>query len=857
MKNRNFIFLVIFLGLLLSKIGFSQCDYIPIPANPQNQVICQNNEIPSLTVDEPAVGFRINWYDEMTDGTILSEGFNFYISNETTPGVYTYYAETEEIATTCKSDRIPVSLTINANPQITIIPDSYFCCSGGEISFEFSSTSNLVYYNWFFDGAALNTSSVANPQNILYPVSGTYDVNLVAEDDNTCQGTNTIQVFVSETFAGINSLNGPICYNSPAFNLSAQIPGGVWQGTGITDSINGTFDPSVAGIGMQLVFYQITNGSECSILNDFVFTVYDANVSPVITDVSHLYADDEPVTLHANIQGGTWSGTGITDASAGIFDPSVAGIGLHTITYYVEFGDCSGTAQTVINVTGVNVFGYLYNDTNANCIFDEGEAVPDRLIYANPGSFYAYTDENGYYKFFLDEGTYTIHAVPLQFYNISCPESGFQNITIENIEDTLQNINIGLYPTYFCPFLNTSVALAGIRPCFNSNIVVQYSNTGTLTAENAYIDVQLSSVMTYVSSTLPYSSVSGNVYRFELNNIDPFESGDFVITVYVDCNLGLIGQTSCVTATIFPNTPCGTDFGDWDHSDIAVTGDCVENLNACFTITNNAGLGVGDMENAQDYRIFANDTLVFTGTFQLSGGASTEICWATNGSAIRLEADQHPEHPDSDYSVHTIEACRDNNGTSYGYITTNTYDDEGHFIDTYCREITSSYDPNAKEVYPSGITENNYIGDDITLTYQINFQNTGTDTAFTVVIVDTVSNLHNMMTFERGVSSHPCELEIYDPGILVWTFNNILLPDSTTNEVESHGFVTYTIKPIEMDQADYGTQIFNNAAIFFDYNPPVITNTTRLTYWKLPILLNGIKPDFSKPCHKHVLSKSL
>jgi hypothetical protein len=51
-----------------------------------------------------------------------------------------------------------------------------------------------------------------------------------------------------------------------------------------------------------------------------------------------------------------------------------------------------------------------------------------------------------------------------------------------------------------------------------------------------------------------------------------------------------------------------------------------------------------------------------------------------------------------------------------------------------------------------------------------------------------------------------------------------MLPDSTTNEEESHGFITYTIN--QSDMHPNGTTITNSAAIYFDSNDPIITNTT-------------------------------
>jgi hypothetical protein len=56
-------------------------------------------------------------------------------------------------------------------------------------------------------------------------------------------------------------------------------------------------------------------------------------------------------------------------------------------------------------------------------------------------------------------------------------------------------------------------------------------------------------------------------------------------------------------------------------------------------------------------------------------------------------------------------------------------------------------------------------------------------------------------------------------------FDNILLPDSNTNQVLSHGFVHYRIKPKTNLNAGY--KILNKAAIYFDFNEPVITNTAK------------------------------
>lgn len=111
------------------------------------------------------------------------------------------------------------------------------------------------------------------------------------------------------------------------------------------------------------------------------------------------------------------------------------------------------------------------------------------------------------------------------------------------------------------------------------------------------------------------------------------------------------------------------------------------------------------------------------------------------------------------------------------------------------------------------------------LEYTIRFQNTGNDTAFTVVLRDTLDANLDWNTFAPFSSSHPYEFVLDQrTGVLIFTFRDINLPDSTTNEVASHGFVSYTISS-RAGLAE-NTLVSNRAGIYFDSNPPIITNTT-------------------------------
>ena len=137
--------------------------------------------------------------------------------------------------------------------------------------------------------------------------------------------------------------------------------------------------------------------------------------------------------------------------------------------------------------------------------------------------------------------------------------------------------------------------------------------------------------------------------------------------------------------------------------------------------------------------------------------------------------------------------------------------------------ITGSYDPNAKEVSPEGTgPSGNILQTDTVLTYNIHFQNAGTASAQTVVVRDTLSPYLNPASVEDGPSSHAHTFSLSGNGILKWTFNNIMLPDSGSNFAGSNGYLTYRIhlKP----NLSIGTIITNKGDIYFDYNPPITTN---------------------------------
>ncbi len=161
-------------------------------------------------------------------------------------------------------------------------------------------------------------------------------------------------------------------------------------------------------------------------------------------------------------------------------------------------------------------------------------------------------------------------------------------------------------------------------------------------------------------------------------------------------------------------------------------------------------------------------------------------------------------------------------------ISTDTTPVNNHIV--FNGIFQGSYDPNDKSVN-NGILEPADLNNN--LKYTIRFQNTGTDTAFTVMIRDTLSDNLDRSTFRILGASHNYSFIVRDHSLLEVFFQNILLPDSFTNEPKSHGFVQYSVKP--KATLAVGEEINNTAYIYFDFNVPIVTNTTNTRIVKTSI----------------------
>jgi hypothetical protein len=214
-------------------------------------------------------------------------------------------------------------------------------------------------------------------------------------------------------------------------------------------------------------------------------------------------------------------------------------------------------------------------------------------------------------------------------------------------------------------------------------------------------------------------------------------------------------------------------------------------------------------------------TTVLSGAVQYVSAAPGALTPSVSGNILTYTiADLDSLHPGSlDVILTTDSAATVGSSVCITTAISSATPDINSYDDTLsqCFTIVSSFDPNYKEAYPVDTFQSGW------LTYTVHFQNTGTDTAFKVVVADTLSANVNAATFRYLASSSPAQIKL-SGNICEFTFLHINLPDSAQNPAGSQGWIQYQVKALT--NLTLGSEVKNTAYIYFDNNPAVVTNTT-------------------------------
>lgn len=471
------------------------------------------------------------------------------------------------------------------------------------------------------------------------------------------------------------------------------------------------------------------------------------------------------------------------------------------------------------------ITGKVYPDFNSNCSLDSPSeySIANRIIYNSVEKSYTISNDNNYilYNYGSDSAILKVINVDSPLY-VACAKDSIKVKFNGLVFKDTSGIDFPIRSTKSGSCLTiTSHSNSLLRQGRWSTYTLCYQNNAFDTAKNAYIEVKLDlGDIDSISSPLGYTQ-TGNKLIFQLGNIPPFKTGCITYLVKIKINKK-IGSKHCHKSRIFPDCNTKKHHPDEDSSDIECSIQCLPNDTVELTLTNIGSKNQKDwglIKSYEDVIIFAADT------FKLNVGSSQVFKYKLDTNKVfTAEIFNNNFHPIFPILIRQDDLCANKQAIISNNPALNfSRHDEAKEYEEACDIIRGSYDPNIKSVQPIGMFTEHYTATGIELKYRIDFQNTGSDTAFRVVLIDTLSSLLDISTFVSGVSSHSYSVEFGQNRALKFIFDPIALIDSGTNEPASHGFVTFKIKHIA--GITLKSKIENKADIYFDYNTPVRTNT--------------------------------
>lgn len=450
------------------------------------------------------------------------------------------------------------------------------------------------------------------------------------------------------------------------------------------------------------------------------------------------------------------------------------------------------------------------------------------LVKIQPGTQqpdYVTTDVDGSFSYRAIPGVnYIVSAEPLnQTWGPLAPFNYVQSFSLPN--DTAANLDFLYNQAVNCPLLTVDISAPLIRNNDTTIYGIVYCNQGTVPAQNAYIEVTFDSSISLINSSLPFTLLPGNAFRFDVGTI-PVGACDYLRIQVLFDNASYDSQTHCAEAHIYPDSICTPANPGWDGSELEAEAECINNDSVRFKISN---VGQGAMGLPGGVIIVEDDIMKMNTTLQLGSGSVQFYDFDADGSIWYLKLTHiSPYSSFSEIGVF-MEGCGATipSQITTGYATDIPQNDEAPFLSIDCQEDESQtpFVPNFKSATPAGVGADHSITEFTDLEYLIRFQNPGPGTVQNMIIRDTLSPFLDITSVQPGASSHPYTFAIRPGNILEWSLTNINLPDSSTSFGNSMGFVKFRVSQVA--GLPNGTVIHNQAGILMENQTQVlITNQT-------------------------------
>lgn len=457
---------------------------IPVVNAGANFNICIDAPIYSLTAS--TVG-----------GTWTGTGIVGNTFNPLTAGVGTFnltYTFTDAI-TNCTNFDV-VSVTVVALPVVNAGADLSLCNQPIGVTLTGATPSGGVW-----SGSNVSPLGVFTPNG-----EGVFTLTYTFTNASGCVQADQIDVTVIDAQLANAGLDQAICINSQSLPVVGTPATGTWSGPGITAA--GIFNPNTAG-NFNLVYTY--GGGTCLTRDTMIFTVHALPVVDAGPDVS-ICISAAPINFLGTPAGGTWSGSGITNANLGTFNPALLAAGAYPIVYsYTDpVTTCVNTNTLIVTVRPLPVPNFTYNPIVC------GNVVASYTNTSTLGSTYAWD--------FGDGGTSTLTSPTHTFTTtgftdvqlivtsaFGCVDSITHNVEIQ--EPPLADFTLTPDSTCAPVVVNFTNLSSGIAPVYNWN----FGNGTTSNLQNppavTYFEGYLADTTYYV--TLNVSNFCGSVNHTE------------------------------------------------------------------------------------------------------------------------------------------------------------------------------------------------------------------------------------------------------------------------------------------------------------------------------------------------------
>ena len=221
--------------------------------------------------------------------------------------------------------------------------------------------------------------------------------------------------------------------------------------------------------------------------------------------------------------------------------------------------------HTYVEENGAHISGIAYLDANENGSFDSGESLIKNVqINLTPLGLTTYTDENGSYSFYLNNGDYSISATAPTYYSQLTPGSGQgYDVAVTDIGTNYSGNDFGYRATSASPDLSIDISTTMLRKGFTNEYAIHYQNVGTTTAYNDTIKFVLVNGLIPVSSSVEWDLKDADTIYWYLQGIAPQEDVIFYLTDSVADPLNVGDNVTC-SAEI----STGTTEADYSNNNI-------------------------------------------------------------------------------------------------------------------------------------------------------------------------------------------------------------------------------------------------------------------------------------------------